>query len=416
MSRVLLLVTTTSYRLDDFIAASRRLGVELLVGTDRCHRLAELWPEAAFGSVQIEMRDTAHAVDQIAAAIADRPVAGIVATDEPTAVIAALAADRLGLPGNAPEAVALARNKHLMRQRLAEAGVPCPAAQVFGADEDPVAVATRVAYPVVLKPLLLSTSRGVIRADDSDAFIAAFQRVRRLLARPELSTAEAASRQILVEPFVAGAEVALEGILRAGELTVLALFDKPDPLDGPFFEETIYVTPSRHPPPTQVAIRDVAARAAVAMGLREGPVHAELRLSDRGPQVLEVAARSIGGLCARTLRFGLAHTSLEEVVLGQVLGRAPPPARVDEAAGVMMIPTPRGGVLREVRGLIEARAVPLVEDVVISARPGEVLVPLPEGSSYLGFIFARGRDPAEVESALRSAYARLTVEVAPRLN
>ena len=114
--------------------------------------------------------------------------------------------------------------------------------------------------------------------------------------------------------------MAVEGLLQGGELEVLAVFDKPDPMDGPFFEETIYVTPSRQPTAVLAAVESTVGRAAAALGLREGPVHAELRIGPSGAAtVLELAARSIGGLCARSLRFG-AGVSLEEVIIRHALG------------------------------------------------------------------------------------------------
>jgi len=262
-----------------------------------------------------------------------------------------------------------------------------------------------------------------MRADDRAGFAAAWRRLGALLDTPALRAVEdPAGRRVLVEEFVPGAEVAVEGLLRDGRLTVLAIFDKPDPLDGPFFEETLYVTPSRHPSGAQSALLDATAHAAAALGLREGPIHAELRLAPSGPRVIEVAARSIGGLCARTLRLGLGGASLEELVLRHALamdlraqldGAGVQVAR--GASGVLMLPTPRAGVLQAVRGVEAARAVPLVEDVAITARPGEVLTPLPEGASYPGFVFARGDEPAAVEAALRDAGRAIEFAIAPTL-
>ena len=263
----------------------------------------------------------------------------------------------------------------------------------------------------LLKPLTLSASRGVIRANNADQFIAAFERIRALLQRDDVTVTGDAARYLLAEEYVPGLEVALEGLLTAGELHTLALFDKPDPLEGPFFEETIYVTPSRLPPAVQDTIRTTAADACAALGLTEGPIHAELRLNDDGPWVLEIAARSIGGLCSRTLRFGTGMT-LEEIILRHALGW--PIATLERerrAAGVMMIPIPRAGALAGVRGVEDAKAVPGVEDVVVSAHVGQTLVPLPEGWQYLGFVFARGDGPADVEDALRIAHGRLSFEI-----
>jgi biotin carboxylase len=316
-----------------------------------------------------------------------------------------------------------ARNKRLLREALARAGVPSPRHLVFEEGALPDLVGVR--FPCVVKPILCAASRGVMRADDPIEFAAAWKRLGALLQTPSLRAVEDPDgHRVLVEEFVPGAELALEGLLRGGALTTLALFDKPDPLDGPFFEETIYVTPSRHSAEAQAAIAEVTAQAARAIGLKEGPIHAELRLSpshprlkygDGSPVVIEVAARSIGGLCSRTLRFGLEGRSLEELVLRNALGLPLGPLERRGAAGVMMIPIPRGGVLKSFSGVEEAKRIRLVEDVVISAQPGQVLVPLPEGNAYLGFLFARGDAPAPVEQALRQAHAQLRFEIAPTL-
>jgi biotin carboxylase len=415
--RVLLLASTTSYRVDDFAAAARRLGVTAVLGTDRCHQLAEVWDRSAFGgSLPLELRSEEAAAAAIVADARGAPYAAIVPTDDPTAEVAALAARTLGLPGNSPEAARTARNKRLLREALLRHRVPSPAYRVFGEDEVAETVAARVSFPCVMKPLLCSASRGVMRADDAESFVKAWRRLVALLATPALRAVEDPDgHRILVEEFVPGMEVAVEGILARGELQVLALFDKPDPLDGPLFEETIYVTPSRHAGLLQAQIGEVTARAAEAIGLREGPIHAELRLAPSGPVMIEVAARSIGGLCARTLRFGLEAHSLEEIVLRHALGRPLGSLERRGAAGVMMIPIPKGGVFQEVHGVEAARAVPLVEDVVISAHAGQVLVPLPEGHSYLGFIFARGDEPAAAEAALRAAHAQLRFHITSTL-
>ena len=308
-------------------------------------------------------------------------------------------------------AVGATRDKFQMRQCLAAAGVPVPRFRRIALDEQPLRAARGVEYPCVLKPLALSASRGVIRVNNADQFVAAFERIAALLRQDDVSVSGDAARYVLAEEYVPGLEIALEGLLTGGELHTLALFDKPDPLEGPFFEETIYVTPSRLPPGVQDALRATSAAACAALGLTEGPIHAELRLNDDGPWVLEVAARSIGGLCSRTLRFGTGMT-LEEIILRHALGW--PIATLERerrAAGVMMIPIPRAGRLRGVRGLDDAQAVPHVEDVVISAHVGQTLVPLPEGWQYLGFIFARADTPADVEDALRIAHARLAFDI-----
>jgi biotin carboxylase len=414
---LLLLVPTRSYRTDDFVQAAGRLSVPVLIGSDLCHQVEETFGGIA-GQVSLDYRHPERAAERIAEVARGRVLGGVVPTDEGTALIAALAAERLGLPHNPPEATRRAGNKHLQRAALAAAGLPVPPFSLHPLEEGPERAAARVPYPCVLKPLVLSGSRGVIRADDPAGFAAAWRRIEAILreARSERRPSdEVGRRSLLVEGFVPGAEVAREGLLRGGRLEVLALFDKPDPLDGPFFEETLYVTPSRHPAALQARVEEVVAAAARALGLAEGPVHAELRLGPAGPVVLEVAARSIGGLCGRTLRFG-AGVSLEEVVVAHAMGRPLPSlARERRAAGVMMLPNTRGGVLRGVAGLAEARAVPGVEDVVITVPEGREVEPLPEGDAYLGFAFARAERPEEVEAALRAAHARLDIDIRPPL-
>ncbi len=329
-------------------------------------------------------------------------------------MVAAVASAPLGLPHNPPEATRAARHKATLRRLLQAAGVRTPRHRVLPVDPALERAVRDQAYPCVLKPTFLAASRGVIRANNPEEFAAAFRRIAALLALPEVAgKGKEAAREILVEEFVPGAEVALEGLLISGQLKVLALFDKPDPLDGPYFEETIYVTPSRHAAAARDAIASTTAAAVRAIGLREGPIHAELRLNDRGPWLIEIAARSIGGLCSRTLRFG-AGLSLEDLILMHAIGRGVETyERERQPAGVMMIPIPRAGILREVRGMHSAGQVVGVVDLTISATLGKPLVPLPEGSAYLGFIFARGDSPAAVEAALREAHGRLTFAIDP---
>jgi biotin carboxylase len=408
MDRVLLLLPTTTYRTQAFIDAARALGVELVCASERPSTLEAHAPD---NLITLDFADPAGAAAQVARFAARRPIHAVVAVDDLTTVVAATIATRLGLKTNPVAAAAAARDKHEMRQRLSAAGVPVPRFRLVSLKDDPEAAARRAEYPCVLKPLALSASRGVIRADDAQAFVAAFHRIAAILRRDDVSVAGEAAAALLVEDFIPGREVALEGLLMAGGLQTLALFDKPDPLDGPYFEETIYVTPSRLGEDAQRRIAAVTRDACAALGLTEGPVHAELRVNERGPVVLEVAARSIGGLCSRTLRFGTGM-SLEELILRQALGW--PIASLERerrAAGVMMLPIPRAGRLRAVRGREDALAVPGVEEVAITTHAGQELVPLPEGWQYLGFVFARAGTPEAVERALRDAHARLHVDI-----
>jgi biotin carboxylase len=402
--RVVLLASSRSYRNLDFLDAARRLGVEVVTGEDVPLPLLR----KTDAGLPLDYRDLARSAEAVVAYAREHPVGAVLGVDDSGTLLAARASEALGLPGNSPEAAQASRHKHAMRCRFAEAGVPSPRFRLCRVGEDPRRIASEVAFPCVVKPTTLSGSRGVMRADSPEELVERFRRLERILATERCD-------EILVEDYVPGVEVALEGILDGGRLHVLALFDKPDPLEGPFFEETLYVTPSRLPGESQERIRDAAARAAAALGLREGPVHAELRYNDGGPWLVEVAGRSIGGLCSRTLRFA-ASGSLEELILRQALGLGFETAPRDaSAAGVLMVPIPRAGILRGVDGVEAARGVPLIEDVEITARLNYPLLPLPEGDSYLGFVFARGGTPHAVEEALRRAHSLLRFDIAAEL-
>jgi biotin carboxylase len=403
-SRLLLLLPTSTYRTEAFVEAATRLGVELVCASERPSTFEPLAPDSL---ITLDFADPDASAETIARFAQRRPIDAVVPVDDLTTVVAATIGQRLGLKGNSLPAVSTARDKHAMRRCLAEAGVPVPRFRLVTLANDPAACAAEIEYPCVLKPLSLSASRGVIRANDAREFVAAFRRISAILEMTDVSLPEEARRALLVEEFIPGVEVALEGLLVGGTLHMLAIFDKPDPLDGPFFEETIYVTPSRLPEAMQTQVAAVSRDACSALGLTEGPIHAELRLNERGPVVLEVAARSIGGLCSRTLTFGTG-LSLEEIILCHALGR--PLASLERerrAAGVMMIPIPRAGRLAAVHGTDEAAAIDGIEEVAITMHPGQDVVPLPEGWQYLGFIFARAETPDTVEQALREAHARL---------
>jgi biotin carboxylase len=408
MARLLLLLPTTTYRTEAFVEAAAKLGVDLVCASERPSTLESLAPGSL---LTLPFDDPAAAAAIVADWTRARPLDAVVGVDDPTTVVAAAIAERLGLRANPPAAAAAARNKHEMRQCLAAAGVPVPRFRRLPLAEDPMLAARGVGFPCVLKPLALSASRGVIRANTVDQFVAAFHRIRALLARDDVHVTGDAAEALLAEQYVPGLEVAVEGLLSGGTLAVLALFDKPDPLEGPYFEETLYVTPSRLPDAVQRAITATTARACQALGLTEGPVHAELRVNDDGPWVIEVAARSIGGLCSRTLRFGTGM-SLEELILRHALGwPIETLERERRAAGVMMIPIRKRGRFHRALGVEAASRVPGVEDVTITVHPGQELVPLPEGWQYLGFIFARDASPDAVEKALREAHAHLAFEV-----
>ncbi|MFZ5863402.1 MAG: ATP-grasp domain-containing protein [Nitrospirota bacterium] len=405
--RLLLLMPATTYRSADFMDAAHRLGADVVVGSN-LPQILEAFSDGK--TLTLDFDDPARAIEQIQSV---PPFDAIVPVDEEGTLLAATLANALTLPHNSIASVEAARNKALSRRLFHDAGLPVPRFEVVALDQEPQSAAARVGFPCVVKPLVLAASQGVIRADDRPLLRAAVERIAAILADRTIQKRGPAARQILIEAFIPGREVALEGLLRNGTLDVLALFDKPDPLDGPFFEETLYVTPSRLPKPVQDAITACTARAASAIGLSHGPIHAELRINDQGPWLLEVAARSIGGLCSRTLRFGTGLT-LEEIIIRHALGMdIPSLEREHRAAGVMMIPIPKAGKLRDIRGKDQAKAVPGIEEVTIMIRRGQRVVPLPEGKRYLGFIFARGESPGFVEAALREAHLRLAFDIEP---
>jgi len=401
MGRVLLLLPTATYRAPDFLAAAARLGIEVVVGSEGRQAMAGSMGDRA---VVVPLANPEAAVEAIVELHRRTPLDAVVAVDDQGVVVAARAAERLGLRHNPPDAVAATRDKAVMRERLEAASVPQPSFRIIVPGAAAVAACAEVGYPCVMKPISRAASQGVIRVDDEAEARAAASRIQAILGDcPE---------PLVVERFVPGAEVAVEGMLVGGELEVLAIFDKPDPLDGPYFEETIYVTPSRHPSSTLAEVEEITARAGEALGLAEGPVHAELRIGATGElTVLELAARSIGGLCSRALRFG-AGVSLEEVILRHALGLGLDDlTREAQASGVMMLPIRSAGILDRVSGQDQARAVDGVVGLEISIPMGRELVPLPDGDRYLGFIFARGETADDVEDALRRAESRLEVRL-----
>ncbi len=413
MPRVLLIAATTGYQIRSFGEAAERLDVELVLATDRCHVLDDPWRDNA---IAIRFQDEVAAVEEIRAALIESPVRGVLAVGDRPALIAALAAEALELRGSPPNAVRIAGNKLLTRIRLREAELPVPWFTEVRLDEPGSDVADRISFPCVVKPLTMSASRGVMRVDTLEQFEMAMDRISRVLERSDVEGRDPSHLTILVEQYLPGGEVAVEGVLTDGVLQIFAVFDKPDPLEGPFFEETIYVTPSGATDRADLEIRQAVSRSAAAFGLTDGPVHAECRIGTNGVFVLEVAPRPIGGLCAKALQF-LAPSgetvSLEEVLLRQAL--AEPVAeyrREDLASGVMMIPIPGDGLYKNVVGLESARAVDHIEEIVITAHRDQRIRPQPEGGSYLGFIFARADLPAQVESALRSAHRCLKFEIA----
>jgi biotin carboxylase len=416
--RLLLFAAKLGYQTRSFDEAAERLGVELKFVTDRCHQLEDPWGDHA---IPVHFEEPEAAAAAVIEETRGQEVDGIVALGDRPTLAAAYAARRLGVRHNHPAAVEACRNKQRMREVLRGAGLRVPWFRALPVDPTPEPELVGISFPCVLKPLSLSASTGVMRANTHEEFFQAAERIRRLLRSPEVrATREPNLDRVLVEGYIPGREVAVEGLLTDGALRVLAIFDKPDPLEGPYFEETIYVTPSSLEESQQRAIEQCAREAARAVGLTHGPVHAEFRINEEGIWPLEIAPRPIGGLCARALRFQADETSepifLEELILRHAAGL--PGAdwpRERAASGVMMIPVPESGVLEKVEGEEAARATPGITELQITARLHDYIAAWPEGSSYLGFLFARGNSASQVETALREAHAKLRFTLSPRL-
>jgi hypothetical protein len=412
--RILVLATTTGYQTRMFAAAAERQGIDLIYATDRCDQLEDPWRD---GAIPVRFHEEWRSVDALLKALEARPIDGVLAVGDRPTVMAAQVGRLLNLPGHPPEAAVAARDKRVSREKFRNSGLLVPSSFAVPMGVDPLTVLPRVDFPAVLKPTVLSGSRGVIRADDAVSFAAAFTRIRRLLESHDVKELRDPEADIIqVEEYIPGTEFALEGLLHHGQLKTIALFDKPDPLEGPFFEETIYVTPSRVNPGIQTQIAMAVTRAAQAVGLHHGPIHAEVRFNSKGPYVLEMAARPIGGLCAKTLRFerGGRRIGYEDLLLLHAAGEPIDEWRREHlASAVMMIPIPRSGTLRRVEGVDVAGAVPYIAEIQITAKTDQQLLALPEGSSYLGFIFAHAATPQDAEGALREAHARLRFTIEP---
>ncbi len=416
--RLLLFTAKLGYQTRSFEDATRKLGVQVVYVTDRCHQLEDPWGDQA---IAVHFETPEVAAYTVMEAVRGQNVSGILALGDRPAAAAAYAARGLGIRYNHPAAVEACRSKLRMKEVFRDAGLNVPWFRNLPIDPTPEPVLLGISYPCVLKPLSLSASQGVVRANNREEFLAAATRIRRMLKSPEiLATREPNLDQLFVEGYIPGREVAIEGLLTDGALSILAIFDKPDPLEGPYFEETIYVTPSRLPESAQHAIEKCAKDAVRALGLSHGPVHAEFRINEDGVWPLEVAPRPIGGLCARSLRFSPDSASepigLEELLVRHALelpGWNSP--REGIASGVMMIPVPKSGILEGIAGEEAARSIPGITELAITARLHDAIAAWPEGSSYLGFLFARGSTPEKIEQALREAHQNLSFTITPTL-
>jgi biotin carboxylase len=416
--RLVLFASKLGYQTRSFEEAVGKLSVEITYVTDRCHQLDDPWGDRA---IPVHFESPGEAAQRAIEALRGQRVDGVLALGDRAGVAAAYFARGVGVRYNHPAAVEACRSKLRMREIFRDAGLWTPWFRKMGLRPTPEPALLGISYPCVLKPLSLSASQGVIRANNREEFMAAWARVRQLLESPEVrSTRDEGLDQMIVEGYIPGREVAVEGLLSDGVLRVLAIFDKPDPLEGPFFEETIYTTPSRLSAAEQEAIERCAADCVRAVGLLQGPIHAEFRINEEGVWPLEVAPRPIGGLCARALRFArtgeIGAIGLEELLLRRALDLSTNGwLREERASGVMMIPVPESGMLERIEGEDAARETRGVTELLVTARLHDYIAAWPEGASYLGFIFSDGETADEADKALREAHGKLRFHLTPRL-
>jgi biotin carboxylase len=412
--RLLLLMSKLGYQTRSFSEAARKLGVEIMFATDRCHQLDDPWNDRA---IAVHFEEPEAAAFSILETLRGNEPDGVLALGDRSVITAAYVARGLGIFHNHPASVESCRSKEKMREAFRVFGLRTPSFRALPIVPTPDPALSGIKFPCVVKPICLSASQGVMRANNAAEFRRAVERLARLMQSPELrASRDPELDRMIVEDYIPGREVAVEGLISEGVLRVLAIFDKPDPLEGPYFEETIYVTPSRLPREQQDAIARCARDSARALGLIHGPIHAEFRVNDDGVWPLEIAPRPIGGLCARALRFGPELVSLEELLVRHAVGLAGSEVeRESIASGVMMIPVPENGILERVEGIDEASAAENIASLEITARLHDKIVAWPEGSSYLGFIFARADEPEKVERALQQAHGKLKIVVSAEL-
>ncbi len=405
--RVLVIAPHGSYRTAPFIKAADQLNVDVLIASQGEHSIVSDYVQG----LHIDFQNEEQAIETILTEAKKHAFSGIIGTDDTTTELAARIAEKLTLPHNNPQAVKIAQRKDLARLSLKDASVKIPEFDLLTTTKSLSQQNIHVNYPAVIKPVALSASRGVIRVNNKQELQQALARLAKMLAA-ERQIDTAVREILLLEEFIPGKEIAIEAMLHNGVLDVLAIFDKPDPLNGPFFEETYYLTPTSLSEKIQQEIKQTVLESCRAYGLKEGPIHAECRINKKGVWILEVAARTIGGMCGRLLSLGTGH-SLEELVLLHAMGRRIEINTVESAAGVLMIPIPKGGILKRIEGLLDAQRIPYVMEVSIEVRDGYELIPLPEGNSYLGFIFAEAPTVKEAEQALRNAHECLNIVIAP---
>ena len=403
--RVLLVAPERSYRTGAFVRAAADLGIELTVASWGQHPLA-----INSNGIRLRSECADQAISQIQETATRHPFSAVIATDDATVPLANGVSEKLGLPTNGSRALSASTDKAAFRATCLEQGLPCPAFFVVRPDQSADPCFEKVGFPCVAKPLSLSASRGVIRCDTREELLSAVERIRKLVGQEKPQ----AEQKILVEEYLPGDEYSVEALLHDGQLELLAIFEKPEPMTGPFFEETIYVTPPRVDARTLKSIEVALMEMVAALEFREGPLHAELRISNTGVSFIEVASRTIGGRCGKVVEF-LTGASLETWVLANAVRRPVQRRDTADAFGVMMIPVPKAGVLRRVEGISNARRVKGIVSVEVDAREGQKLTPWPEGGPYPGFIFSRCANAAEAAAALRAAHDELAFVTAPEL-
>ena len=403
--RVLIVSPPESYRIQPYVRAALSLDLEINLASQGEWAISS--PVSA--GIDIPLQDHRSALSTLVSLFEQQHYDAVIGTDDSTLELAARLAEKTGLQQNLPAAVRLARRKDLSRLCLQQAGIQVPAFSVEEISEQQLLDGPHFGFPCVIKPLALSGSRGVIRADTIEGLNQGVHRSLKIISE-ETDLYE--KNHLLLEQYIPGREFAIEGMLADGRLDVLAIFDKPDPMEGPYFEETYYISPARVSLNEKEILVETVQNACRAFGLVTGPVHAECRLNKQGAWLIELAARTIGGLCSRLLSFGTGY-SLEQLVLANAIGLELPQQLKDGAAGVLMLPTEEAGILRRVEGVMKAERMPYIDDIEISLREGYHVTPLPEGASYLGFIFSSAPDSDKVEQALRDAHALLNPVIAP---
>lgn len=403
--RLLLISHHNSYRIAPYIKAAKNLGLSVTIASQGKHSLVT---EVANG-IHISFDDADSALDEILQANQSTPFAGILGSDDQTVELAAHAAKALNLPHNPPQAALYSHRKDLARAELALAGCPVPIHCLLDLNRSIKKQLAGLPWPCVLKPLNMSASRGVIRANNEDEFLTACERLRPILATTQ---GELEQSHVLIEEYIDGIEIAYEGFLQDAELKTITIFDKPDPLVGPYFDETIYVTPSTLSPELQESIKQVIQKACTVYGLTTGAVHAECRIDNQNAAwILEIASRTIGGDCARILDN--EQSGIEELAISLATNLPVEFNMAEQARGVMMIPVKEKGLLKRVEGLLEANKGKHIDKIDIIISQGHELVPLPEGNQYLGYIFASADTPGQVTTAIREAYAKLKFITSP---